>query len=62
MLQAAIDDSQTVVNGDVRVLLYKGNVIVTGADQPIRCLMMPSQRLRMTRVNTIRQMPKASLN
>ena len=30
MLQAAIDDSQTVVNGDVRVALYKGNVIVTG--------------------------------
>ena len=30
MLQAAIDDSQTVVNGDVRVRLCKGNVIVTG--------------------------------
>ena len=30
MLQAAIDDSQTLVNGDVRVRLYKGNVIMTG--------------------------------
>jgi len=30
MLQAAIDDSQTYVNGDVRLKLYKGNVIVTG--------------------------------
>jgi len=30
MLQAAIDDSQRFVNGDVRVKLYKGNVIVTG--------------------------------
>lgn len=30
MLQAAIDDTQTFVNGDVRVKLYKGNVIVTG--------------------------------
>ena len=30
MLQAAIDDSQTVVNGKVRVKLYKGNVIVVG--------------------------------
>ena len=30
MLQAAIDDTQTYVNGDVRVKLYKGNVIVTG--------------------------------
>ena len=30
MLQAAIDDSQTVVNGKVRLKLYKGNVIVVG--------------------------------
>ncbi len=30
MLQRAIDESQTVVNGTVRVKLYKGNVIVTG--------------------------------
>lgn len=30
MLQAAIDASQAVVNGKVRVKLYKGNVIVVG--------------------------------
>ena len=30
MLQTAIDESQRFVNGDVRVKLYKGNVIVTG--------------------------------
>ena len=30
MLQAAIDDSQAVVNGVVRLKLYKGNVIVVG--------------------------------
>jgi len=30
MLQAAIDDSQTVVNGAVRLKLYKGNVTVVG--------------------------------
>ena len=30
MLQAAIDATQTVVNGDVRIKLYKGNVIVVG--------------------------------
>jgi argininosuccinate synthase len=30
MLQAAIDDSQTMVNGTVRLKLYKGNVIVVG--------------------------------
>lgn len=30
MLQAAIDDSQTVVNGDVRLKLYKGSVSVVG--------------------------------
>jgi argininosuccinate synthase len=30
MLQAAIDQTQTVVNGDVRLKLYKGNVMVVG--------------------------------
>jgi len=30
MLQAAIDDTQKVVNGEVRLKLYKGNVIVVG--------------------------------
>jgi argininosuccinate synthase len=30
MLQAAIDESQRDVNGDVRLKLYKGNVIVMG--------------------------------
>ncbi|MDA9368414.1 argininosuccinate synthase [Flavobacteriaceae bacterium] len=30
MLQVAIDSTQQYVNGDVRVKLYKGNVIVTG--------------------------------
>lgn len=30
MLQTAIDESQTVVNGTVRLKLYKGNVIVVG--------------------------------
>ena len=30
MLQVAIDDSQTMVNGKVRLKLYKGNVIVVG--------------------------------
>jgi argininosuccinate synthase len=30
MLQAAIDDSQAVVNGTVRLRLYKGNVMVVG--------------------------------
>lgn len=30
MLQAAIDHTQSVVNGYVRLRLYKGNVIVTG--------------------------------
>lgn len=30
MLQTAIDQSQDVVNGDVRIKLYKGNVSVVG--------------------------------
>lgn len=32
MLQALIDKSQTMVNGMVRIKLYKGNVIVVGRD------------------------------
>ena len=34
MIQAAIDASQPVVNGTVRLKLYKGNVIVTGRQSP----------------------------
>ena len=30
MMQAAIDESQAVVNGDVRLKLYKGSVAITG--------------------------------
>ena len=32
MLQTAIDQSQDVVNGEVRIKLYKGNVSGGGAD------------------------------
>lgn len=32
MLQASIDYSQSVVNGRVRLKLYKGNVIVAGRE------------------------------
>ncbi|MEM8551378.1 MAG: argininosuccinate synthase [Pseudomonadota bacterium] len=34
MLQAAIDHSQRMVEGTVRLTLYKGNVIVTGRSSP----------------------------
>ncbi len=34
MLQAAIDKSQEMVEGTVRLKLYKGNVIVTGRESP----------------------------
>ncbi len=34
MLQAAIDRSQEMVEGEVRLKLYKGNVIVTGRTSP----------------------------
>ena len=34
MLQAAIDKTQVNVNGDVRLKLYKGNVIVVGRSSP----------------------------
>src|SRR5947209_20145013 len=35
MLQAAIDKSQEMVEGEVRLKLYKGNVIVTGRESPM---------------------------
>ena len=34
MLQAAIDHSQTSVNGEVRLKLYKGNIIMAGRNSP----------------------------
>ena len=34
MLQAAIDKSQELVEGEVRLKLYKGNVIATGRESP----------------------------
>ncbi len=34
MLQAAIDDTQSYVNGDVKIKLYKGNVTVVGRRSP----------------------------
>lgn len=34
MLQALIDKSQEHVEGEVRLKLYKGNVIVTGRESP----------------------------
>ena len=34
MLQAAIDHSQTSVNGEVRLKLYKGNIIMLGRNSP----------------------------
>lgn len=42
MLQAMIDASQEVVNGTVRVKLYKGNVIVTGRKSETNSLFDPS--------------------
>jgi len=38
MLQSLIDESQKVVNGEVRVKLYKGNVIVVGRKSPSNSL------------------------
>ncbi len=35
MLQALIDKSQQMVEGEVRLKLYKGNVIVTGRESPM---------------------------
>jgi len=42
MLQTAIDETQKVVNGDVRLKLYKGNVIVVGRRSNTDSLFDPS--------------------
>lgn len=42
MLQAAIDETQRVVNGEVRLKLYKGNVIVAGRRSATDSLFDPS--------------------
>lgn len=34
MMQTMIDDSQRFVNGEVRIQLYKGSVMVTGRQSP----------------------------
>ncbi len=41
-LQVLIDHTQQVVNGNVRVKLYKGNVIVVGRDSPSNSLFDPT--------------------
>ena len=41
-LQVLIDHTQQVVNGSVRVKLYKGNVIVVGRDSPSNSLFDPT--------------------
>jgi argininosuccinate synthase len=42
MMQAAIDQTQAVVNGEVRLKLYKGNVMVVGRRSPTDSLFDPS--------------------
>jgi argininosuccinate synthase len=41
-LQVLIDHTQQVVNGSVRLKLYKGNVIVVGRDSPSNSLFDPT--------------------
>ena len=61
MLQALIDKSQEHVEGEVRLKLYKGNVIVTGRIEPeIALLRARSSPSRTTPAPTTRRTPKAS--
>ena len=46
MLQAAIDKSQEHVEGEVRLKLYKGNVIVTGPRERQVALFLHARHLR----------------
>ena len=60
-LQALIDQTQKVVNGTVRMKLYKGNVIVAGRKSPTHSLFDESIATFETMPGpTIRRTPKAS--
>jgi argininosuccinate synthase len=43
-LQALVTESQKYVSGEVRLKLYKGNVIAAGAVRPTACTTKPSPR------------------
>ncbi len=61
MLQALIDKSQEHVEGEVRLKLYKGNVIVTGRESAEVALFdHASSPSRTTRAPTTRRTPRAS--
>ena len=61
MLQALIDKSQEHVEGEVRLKLYKGNVIVTGRESAeVALLRRRSSPSRTTRAPTTRRTPRAS--
>jgi argininosuccinate synthase len=60
MLQAAIDQSQKHVEGEVTLKLYKGNVIVTGRESPSRSIPTSWSPSRTTAVPMTRRMRKAS--
>jgi hypothetical protein len=60
MLQAAIDQSQKHVEGEVTLKLYKGNVIVTGRRATSRSIPKRWSPSRTTAVPTTRRMRKAS--
>ena len=61
MLQALIDKSQEHVEGEVRLKLYKGNVIVTGRESAeVALFAQRSSPSRTTRAPTTRRTPRAS--
>ncbi len=60
MLQALIDKSQEHVEGEVRLKLYKGNVIVIGRTSPKSLYPRHSSLSRTTAAPTIRRTPRAS--
>ena len=60
MLQALIDKSQEDVEGEVRLKLYKGNVIVTGRRRRSRSIPTRSSPSRTTAAPTTRRTRRAS--
>lgn len=57
ILRSLIDQTQETVTGDVRLKLYKGNVIITGRKSP-NSLSRASRPSKTTPAHTTSMMPK----
>jgi argininosuccinate synthase len=59
LMRKMIDETQQNVSGEVRLKLFRGNVIVVGRRSPIHFMTSASPRSKLT-ASTTNEMPKAS--